>query len=53
MDVTIQKAKKTKHRRIKAFERADIIPYFISLLMLIGIVYFIYLFKGLFLENSY
>jgi hypothetical protein len=53
MDIEVQKVKKARYRLIKEFERADLIPYFISLLMLLGIIYFILLFKSLLLTTAY
>jgi hypothetical protein len=53
MDIAVRKGKKVTYRLIKEFEPADVIPYFISLLMLLGIIYFVLLFKSLLLTTAY
>ncbi len=47
MDIPITRAKKSKLRLFKEFEYIDLIPYSISLLMLLGDVYLIIIYTRL------
>jgi hypothetical protein len=52
MDIQIQKGKQ-KLRLLKEFEYLDLIPYSISLVMVLGIIYFLILIYRIFPSVSY
>jgi len=52
MDIQLPRSKKSKRVLFSPFEYADVIPYTIALLMIGGLIYFVFLFCHLFLTQS-